>query len=267
MLILTALLMLHGYAAVVDSSCAEGHFEGRRCIRHKTKTDCLNHYNINANGEERIDKICGWSINEDSFGGEAKSNCASAPWVTANGLNAVADFGACNETLGGGAEVAPTPMPTCGECSEFDGDKSGCKKADPARYCVDACVWNKNNSKCTGVFCADLDGRENMYKCTKKLKKQYDVDCWFDVRDDTCSNTNDMVDCSRYNLSMRKNVRKKACKKLGKIYNQCKFSSASKRCYGKDEVVPCNEIISMGACNGSGGRCTYLKEQARCMDM
>jgi len=244
--------------AEVDDTCTAFHFGGKKCSDHKDRDTCVTYYNRNENSDTMLDIICGWSLDEDMFGGEGESNCHSKPWIEKRDLFAKADFGKCNETLGGGGS---SEVPTCGSCSSFDGDKIGCNDADPIRYCVDACGWDEDAKTCSPAQCSDWDGKNNIFKCTEKMAEK-DIDCFFDITDNKCKTEEPEVSCDAYNDLDSKFLSKKACKELGEAMHGCEFYGPTQLCQVKGAKPACNLINGKEECWQHG--CQYVRWSNSC---
>jgi len=137
--------------------------------------------------------------------------------------------------------MPPTMSPTdCKSCRDFDGDKKGCTKdttkAPLKAIMCDECMWDKKKKVCDVITCASFT-QFGMYKCSKNGKKFKDIvtACWWDIKTNTCANTEPTATCAEYGA-----ISKKACKKLGKDYRSCKYEKNSKLCLEKDEKLTCS---------------------------
>merc|ERR1719220_2565074 len=246
----------------VEGNCYDNHENGKRCTKHKTREACITHLNVNAGGPgiNPIEQICGWSVDTSQWDGQEKDNCRSKPFIKRRGWVGIADFGACQQAVEEEpADPVPVPTmpPTCGECSSHDGDKKGCKKADPVEHCVDACVWNKMNSKCQPIVCGDYSSL-GMIRCDKKAKKM-GATCYFDVRTDTCQGEKPDVPCAVYNSPkgsyLSGALRRKGCKKVAKKYSDggCAWDRASRMCKNTGEQTKCDAVKQKNFCRQASG--------------
>jgi len=128
------------------------------------------------------------------------------------------------------------------------------------------CFWDKKKNVCTEPTCGSFTSM-GPYKCDKNGKKfnakfgKPDDNgdgiagpCHWDVRTDECTDhmpTEDEVTCADY----FEKLGKKGCKKLGKPYIGCNFSTNFKICLAKGEEVSC-PTLKKTKCKG---RCVFTK--------